>query len=202
MSPPPVSPTKIHAAGLPDPALPPPALSSQERAFTASDLIARQQKLEEEARQAISFSMGKCTFEMGYIRQPVYACRTCGGGGVCAHCSIGCHAGEFAARPLASLYPDAQCFFADHDLIELFAKRHFRCDCGTPNLYRSRADGVPAHYPPCSLRKPGYDPENEENVYMQNFDGKFCYCEKGTQYDPANEEEVSAIFDSELIGVR
>ncbi|KDN52880.1 hypothetical protein K437DRAFT_253827 [Tilletiaria anomala UBC 951] len=169
------SPTKRGAAaallaGLPDPFLPAPELPEAERAFTASDLIARQAQLEAEAHAAIPFGLGSCTHSKGYIRQPVYACRTCGGGGVCAHCSLGCH--------------------ADHELIELFAKRSFRCDCGTPGMFRQHPDGVPAEYPACTIRKPGYDPENDENIYSQNFDGRFCYCEKGKAYDPNVEDEA------------
>ena len=65
-------------------------------------LIQRQAQLEREAREAVpfSFTKGGCTYERGYMRQPVYACRTCGGGGVCAGCSVGCHAGESTGCPL------------------------------------------------------------------------------------------------------
>lgn len=84
------------SSSLPDPTLPAPHLSEDDQGFTAEQLIARQRKLEEAAREAVPFNFlkGGCTYEKGYIRQPVYACRTCGGGGVCAGCSVGCHAGE------------------------------------------------------------------------------------------------------------
>ncbi|KAN0065110.1 hypothetical protein ACQY0O_001607 [Thecaphora frezii] len=171
-----------HAA-LPDPSLPAPSLPPQDAGFTAADLIAHQARLEAQATEAIPFKFDTCTHSMGYIRQPVYACKTCGGGGVCAGCSISCH--------------------AEHDLVELFNKRHFRCDCGTPNLYRDRAPNSSLgkvvidsqlEYPdgaaPCTLRKPGFEPQNEENRYSHNFEGGFCYCTRGRTYDPEKEEET------------
>jgi len=89
------SPTKAakQAANLPDPSLPP-APSSDDH-FTAQDLINRQAQLERDAREAIPFQLGKCTYLMGSIRQPVYACRDCGGGGICSGCSVECHGGEY-----------------------------------------------------------------------------------------------------------
>ncbi|PWN51149.1 zf-UBR-domain-containing protein [Violaceomyces palustris] len=180
------------SSSLPDPNLPPPSLQPEEKGFTAADLIDRQTKLEARASQAIPFKFDTCTYSMGYIRQPVYACKTCGGGGVCAGCSVSCH--------------------SDHQLVELFNKRNFRCDCGTPNLYKGKSSSLacpssssaqpngsvtiteqlefPENAPPCSLRKPGYDPQNEGNRYGQNFQGSFCYCERGKSYDPEKEEET------------
>lgn len=51
----------------------------------------------------------------GYIRQALYACKTCSSqknirAGVCLACSFHCHEG--------------------HELVELYTKRNFRCDCG------------------------------------------------------------------------
>lgn len=143
--------------------------SEEEAVYTADELIARERALELEAEEAIPFGLGACTYDLGYIRQPIYACRTCGNGGVCAHCSLGCH--------------------AEHDLVELFHKRHFRCDCGTPSLARLKPD---INVPSCTLRTPGRASPNEENHYTNNFVGEFCYCAKGKNYDPETEEEVSA----------
>lgn len=61
-----------------------------------------------------------CTYDRGYISQPVYACRVCSKGelkGFCYGCSMTCH--------------------LDHasEVIELFTKRDFRCDC--PTLHHS-----------------------------------------------------------------
>ena len=174
---------QASASSLPDPSLPAPSLPADEVGFTAADLIAHQARLEAQASEAIPFKFDTCTHSMGYIRQPVYACRTCGGGGVCAGCSVSCH--------------------AEHDLVELFNKREFRCDCGTPNLYREKTPNkskgkvkvegqleYPPNAPPCSLRKPGYDPQNERNRYNHNFEGGFCYCVRGKTYDPEKEDET------------
>ncbi|CCF52007.1 hypothetical protein NDA11_000808 [Ustilago hordei] len=171
------------AAQLPDPSLPAPNLGEDDQGFTAVDLIAQQAKLEAQANEAIPFQFDTCTHDKGYIRQPVYACKTCGGGGVCAGCSVSCH--------------------AEHELVELFNKRKFRCDCGTPNLYRQREPNSASRctrlteeliYPkdakPCTLRQPGFDPQNDANAYNHNFEGGFCYCQRGKRYDPEKEDET------------
>lgn len=63
----------------------------------------------------------------GYIRQALYACKTCCSdkirAAVCLACSFHCHEG--------------------HELVELYTKRHFRCDCGN-----SKFDGKQ-----CNLEK-------------------------------------------------
>jgi len=58
----------------------------------ASDILAGQEALEQEARDILPFAIDQCTYDMGYIRQPLYACLTClNHGAVCAACSIACH---------------------------------------------------------------------------------------------------------------
>lgn len=124
---------------------------------TLTEYLNSQQQLEEEAARALPFSFSQCTYPLGYIRQAVYLCITCDSQrGICSSCSIACH--------------------TDHEQLELFPKRHFRCDCPTSAL---------AH--PCSLHK---EPEaaNDENVYGQNFWSKFCRC--GRQYDAKSERET------------
>ncbi|CEH17415.1 Uncharacterized conserved protein, contains N-recognin-type Zn-finger [Ceraceosorus bombacis] len=160
-----------------------PASPIAPRGLTASDLLAHEAELERQAREAVPFSfrLGGCTYEKGYIRQPVWACKTCGGGGVCAGCGVGCH--------------------SDHDLVELFAKRNFRCDCGTLSLDQSKSKHSQAHAhtegttvmpKACNLR-PAHMAvriENEENQYGRNFEGKFCRCQRGERYDPLEEDET------------
>lgn len=153
----------------------PPAGASSDRGLTASDLIAHQQLLEAQAREAIPFSYTRasCTHEKGHIRQPLWACKTCsrtelqGDFNVCAGCSIGCH--------------------ADHELVELFAKRDSRCDCGTI-LGNEEEPNVQ----PCRLRPPSQKliTQTGSNMYGRNHQGHFCYCEKGYTYDPLEEEET------------
>lgn len=154
-----------------------PLPSASDRGLTASDLIAHQSLLEQQAREAIPFSYTRasCTYEKGYIRQPLWACKTCAHLNdeedvpinVCAGCSIGCH--------------------ADHELVELFAKRDARCDCGM-----MPSDQEEPHLHPCKLRAPPQHliDANTRNVYSRNHHGHFCYCEKGYTYDPLEEEET------------
>lgn len=91
--------------------------------ITAVDYLESQRQLEQEARSLMPFDPTECTYSKGELRQPVYACLTCSKLqnnhefvpiGVCYSCSIQCH--------------------ADHDLVELFSKRNFTCDCGTTRM--------------------------------------------------------------------
>ncbi|KZS90154.1 hypothetical protein SISNIDRAFT_475503 [Sistotremastrum niveocremeum HHB9708] len=112
-----------------------------------------------EASLAIPHSFSECTYSRGYIRQPVYLCKTCNATrGICASCSVSCH--------------------TDHEQLELFPKRHFRCDCPTRGLDH-----------PCTLVKGDKHDVNTENSYNQNFEnGQFCRC--GRHYDPNSERET------------
>lgn len=76
--------------------------------------------------------------------------------------------------------------------MELFAKRAFRCDCGTLSLCQadeSKESGLK----PCNLRGKdlNYAPQNDDNKYGKNFAGQFCRCERGETYNAETEEEVS-----------
>lgn len=93
----------------------------------------------------------------GYVkRQALYACLTCvpesktdasKRAGVCLACSYNCHDG--------------------HDLLELYTKRAFRCDCGTSKILAIR----------CKLDSNKMD-DNDANVYNQNFSGLYCTCHR------------------------
>ncbi|CAG8780565.1 7503_t:CDS:2, partial [Cetraspora pellucida] len=117
---------------------------------TVGEFLELQKSLEEEAREVLPWNFDRCTYSKGYLRQAVYACKTCKSstdsspGGVCYSCSIACH--------------------ADHDLIELFNKRNFRCDCGTARFEESA----------CQLEPKPQDALNESNFYNHNFEGRFC----------------------------
>jgi len=124
---------------------------------TLRELLASQDELVREAALALPHSFSQCTYTMGYVRQAIYLCLTCATPrGVCYPCSVACH--------------------TDHEQVELFPKRHFRCDCPT---------GALSH--PCGLHK---RPEgvNTENEYGQNFEGKFCRC--GRTYNAHTEVET------------
>ncbi|KAK9456891.1 hypothetical protein V1511DRAFT_495589 [Dipodascopsis uninucleata] len=133
--------------------------------ITALDYIESQRQLENEALDILPYDPTHCTYFDGPLRQSVYACLTCIGkskdkhpAGVCYSCSIQCH--------------------SDHDLVELFNKRNFVCDCGTSRL---------ASFGGCNLRKNfnELDIESSSNRYDHNFEGRFCSCD--TKYDPENE---------------
>ncbi|VDM61017.1 unnamed protein product [Angiostrongylus costaricensis] len=85
-------------------------------------------------------------------RQAVFACLTCAGepqvndAGICLGCSVHCHDG--------------------HNIIELYTKRRFRCDCGNSKFERK-----------CTLFEEKSS-SNTENTYNQNFAGLFCVCKK------------------------
>lgn len=93
-----------------------------------------------------------CSYKDGYVkRQALYACVTClkegeDSGGICYACALKCHDG---------------C-----ELIELYTKRNFRCDCGTGKFHRN-----------CELDDQKKE-NNTENVYNHNFQGKYCCCER------------------------
>jgi len=114
--------------------------------------------LEEEASAVLDQDWGNedsCTYEGGYMRQPVFACKTCSKStqnfGFCFGCSMTCH--------------------IDHDVYELFDKRHFRCDCGTP---KSGCN--------CSF-EPEKKEDNTENEYNHNFLGQYCWCNSSYEED-------------------
>ncbi|VDB99561.1 unnamed protein product [Peniophora sp. CBMAI 1063] len=121
------------------------------------DYVAEQDALLQEAALALPHTFESCTYSHGHIRQAVYLCKTCAvPRGVCTACSVACH--------------------TDHEQLELFPKRAFRCDCPTHALSHA-----------CTLHK---TPEevNEGNVYGQNFRGLFCRC--GREYNAEEEKET------------
>jgi len=94
-----------------------------------------------------------CTYIMGYmVRQAVFSCKTCdpmteNPSGVCYACSLSCH--------------------HEHNLVELYTKRNFKCDCGN-----SKFTGFK-----CKLQETKID-VNENNKYNHNFEGKYCTCNR------------------------
>ena len=119
--------------------------------------------IESSARDILPFSFRQCTAPLGPLRQALYACLTCAPvpsseqkGAICYSCSIQCH--------------------GSHNLVELFCKRDFTCDCGTIRMGST----------PCSLRKTASQPPITGNAYNHNFEGRFCTCDK--EYDVNAEE--------------
>lgn len=106
----------------------------------------------------------------GYLnRQALYACLTCipeaktdptKYAGVCLACSLNCHEG--------------------HDLIELYTKRKFRCDCGNAKFgdFKCKLDEKKVDY-------------NVSNSYNQNFSGVYCTCKRPY---PDEEDTISDVM--------
>ncbi|PCH37213.1 hypothetical protein WOLCODRAFT_146581 [Wolfiporia cocos MD-104 SS10] len=139
---------------------------------TIASILASQHNLIQAAAEALPHQFSQCTYLLGPVRQAVYLCRTCAEPrGICSACSIACH--------------------PDHEQLELFPKRAFRCDCPTAAL---------AH--PCTLHQPSSssaltamtsaglmkERANAENAYGQNFRGLFCRCAR--PYDAQQERET------------
>ncbi|CAG4934454.1 unnamed protein product [Parnassius apollo] len=129
-----------------------------EKVVTMMDVLQEQQDFEEDANAVLGASDDKnCTYTKGYIkRQALYACMTCCSdakidpskrAGVCLACSLACH--------------------ENHELIELYTKRNFRCDCGNPKFN--------SH--PCQFN-PNKTELNEDNKYNQNYSGLYCICQR------------------------
>lgn len=125
--------------------------------ISASEYVSRQEELNDEARQVMPWDASKCTYEMGALKQQVFACRT-HNVGICYSCAIQCH---------------TKC-----DLVELFTKRGFTCECGT-----EKDSNIDANNIRCQLRKnTEADIPSSTNRYGHNFDGRFCSCDE--EYDP------------------
>ncbi|PHH53673.1 Protein mlo2 [Ceratocystis fimbriata CBS 114723] len=146
---------------------------------TAAEFLQSQMQLEAEAREALPYSINTCTYPQGPLRQSIFSCLTCNpppadlsipydkAAGICYACSVQCH--------------------GDHQLVEIFSKRNFTCDCGT--------DRMPSKTP-CSLRndsktgKKGAvgDKSAEGNRYNHNFRNYFCSCRQ--EYDAFSQKEA------------
>ncbi|GME66644.1 unnamed protein product [[Candida] boidinii] len=170
----------------------------EESTITAWEYLQNQLKLEKEARELMPYDPDACTYSKGPIRQQVFACLTCyqendrTPSGVCYSCSIKCH--------------------SSHQLVELFTKRNFTCDCGTLRMknsgccqlrsssantdFNSTAGGngtsrlglkpLPIDiYKPEKIKGPAEDIPHLNNNYNQNFKGVFCDCSK--PYNPIEE---------------
>lgn len=144
---------------------------------TAQEYIQSQLDLEQEAREALPYQFDTCTRDLGPLRQNLFSCLTCNPppsdpatpftpAGVCYACSISCH--------------------GEHELVELFSRRDFECDCGTKRLPETS---------PCSLRLNIHTGRKGEvhsqepcttNKYNHNFKNRFCGC--GELYDPHTEK--------------
>eukprot|EP00794_Sanderia_malayensis_P007909 gene7909-8763_t len=171
------------------------------------DVLAEDKALQEEATAVLGASDDQnCTYSLGYVdRQALYSCLSCTSptnstsAGVCFACSLHCHDG--------------------HDLVELYTKRNFRCDCGNSKFNNfsckltavddrdiSQSSGLLPHTVWVSgfsfnvrficLPEMGLtldkDKANDGNSYNQNFQGKYCTCARPYP-DPEDEIEDEMI---------
>lgn len=170
--------------------------------FYASDLIAAQDALEEEAREAIPFASTECTYDAGYIKQPLFACER-----MFLSLFLSCCCTDRASPQASHAYTIARYvrdapspatgsslpllppprrpgrltlpFRREHQLVELFNRRNFRCDCGTEAMGAGSC---------CQLAGRQDAPANAQNEYDKNFRGEFCFC--GKAYDPETESDT------------
>lgn len=111
----------------PSPRQPVAPIHGPDGSLTAADFLETQLALEKQAREAMPYEPDMCTYPQA-LRQLVFACLTCrkeNGNlplGVCYLCLIQCH--------------------STHELVELFAKRDFVCDCGTSRMGAGSACAV------------------------------------------------------------
>ncbi|XP_078042398.1 putative E3 ubiquitin-protein ligase UBR7 [Augochlora pura] len=145
-------------------------IADEENSVTMLDVLREENQLEEDACAVLGASDDKnCTYSKGYTRQALYACKTCCPqpirAAVCLACSFHCHEG--------------------HELVELYTKRHFRCDCGN-----SKFEGKK-----CNLDVTK-DSINAENQYNHNFDGLYCVCKRPypDPEDTVNDEMLQCVI--------
>lgn len=133
----------------------------EESSVTMLDVLEEEKELEEEYAAVLGASDEKsCTYILGPVkRQALYSCLTCcpearnnleKSAGICLACSYQCH--------------------ENHELVELYTKRNFRCDCPTERTGANR----------CTLNASLKQPEkvNADNLYNQNFQGLYCTCHR------------------------
>jgi E3 ubiquitin-protein ligase UBR7 len=147
-----------------------------EETITMLDVIEREDKLEEEASAVLGNSDEKnCTYPKGYVpRQALYSCATCSTdpnnmAAICLACSLECH--------------------DNHEVIELYTKRNYRCDCGNSKF---KPDFE------CKLmdKQMKKTPLNELNKYNHNFNGRYCICDK--KYPPDESDDSIESLDEML----
>jgi len=136
----------------------------------------------EQANLILEASEGdNCTYSMGYMkRQALYACITCTeegklSGAICLPCMYQCH--------------------DNHNLVELWTKRNYRCDCGSDKFTSA-----------CQL-EPVKPEANDLNIYNQNFKGLYCICQRPYPDSGNTDEMIQCIvcedwFHSKHLGTK
>lgn len=126
-------------------------------------------------------SFKDCTKPLGPLRQNVYACLTCNPSpansddpftpaGICYSCSVQCH--------------------GDHELVEIFKKRNFTCDCGTTRFKPDQPCTLRIHPDTNTRGNVHSEQPDPNNKYNQNFRNRFCSC--CVDYNP--DEQMGTMF--------
>ncbi|KAL7040103.1 hypothetical protein ACKWTF_000270 [Chironomus riparius] len=153
---------------------------------TMVDVLNDEKELDEATSAVLSGSDEKiCTYSSGYIkRQALYSCLTCcpeakddqeKAIGLCLGCSLDCH--------------------DHHQLVELYTKRSFRCDCGLKyNSVACRLDTSKKKILETSASSSTAN-VNELNKYNQNFSGTYCTCHRPypDEEDTVDDEMIQCI---------
>lgn len=126
--------------------------NTDENTLTMVDVLKEEEKLEEDANAVLGDSdQNNCSYSKIVKRQALYACMTCTSAdhpaGVCLACSYHCH--------------------DKHEIVELYTKRNFECDCGNSKFKDNS----------CILNS-SKPPLNDSNSYNHNFEGLYCSCNK------------------------
>jgi len=137
-----------------------------EDSITMLDVLREEESLEVDAKAVLgNADDSNCSYHSGgYMkRQALYACLTCSDprspnfqpAALCLGCSFHCH--------------------PNHEIVELYTKRHVRCDCGNDKFQNN----------PCKLAD-DKTALNDQNNYNQNYSGVYCVCHRPYP-DPENE---------------
>jgi E3 ubiquitin-protein ligase UBR7 len=137
-------------------------VDNEKETYSLQDVIEHENQIKDIANAVLGASdHTNCSYDQGYVyRQALYSCLTCLNenktntedvklSGICLACSYECH--------------------QNHQLVELYTKRDFRCDCGNENFNQT---GKPFA---CKLQ-PNKDKRNSLNAYNHNFLGLYCSC--------------------------
>ncbi|XP_074317582.1 LOW QUALITY PROTEIN: uncharacterized protein LOC141653655 [Silene latifolia] len=134
--------------------------------YTIDEYLQGIEDRELEAEMVLGGDYGDmCTYEKGYMkRQALFSCLTCtpeGNAWDLTACTLSCHEG--------------------HEILELWTKRNFRCDCGNSKFGNFI----------CKLQA-SKDLENVDNSYNHNFKGTYCTCDRPYP-DPDVEDEEEMV---------
>ncbi|XP_055386468.1 putative E3 ubiquitin-protein ligase UBR7 [Condylostylus longicornis] len=160
----------------------------ESKSYNLFDLLNAEKELEEESAAVLGGSDDKCcTYNTGYIkRQALYSCLTCcpeakddltKAAGVCLACSYKCH--------------------ENHELVELYTKRNFRCDCPTMKIPEFKCSFFNVNESSSSSSVEHSKKEiNVANEYNQNFSGIYCTCKRPypDSEDPISDEMIQCII--------